>query len=504
MQKQAPTLGRILVMAAFALSCFGLLLYLWVAFGGTVPLKAKGYRFHVDFPEATQLAQQADVRISGVSVGKVVALGLGPGDTTDATIELNEQFAPISRNTQTKLRQKTLLGETYVQLTPGRRTPGGNLPDGGTLPEGQVEKTVELDEIFRTFDPETRRDFQAWMQEVALSLNGRGADINAAFGNLPSFASDTNSLLKVLDEQAPAVQELVRNTGVVFDALSERGNQLASLITASNTVFGTLANRDQQLEAAFRAFPTFEQESTETLNRLDQFANDTNPLVDQLRPAAQQLSPTLQAAEQLAPSFRAFFTDLGPFIAASKTGLPAFRAAFTDLEPLLGQLDPFTRSFNPLLSYIGQYEPELDAFIGNLAAATQSIDSNNGRHVVRALSPLNPDGLALYPNRPATNRPNPYRFPGAMNQLVSGLSTFENRQCTSGPRPIPRLPANLPSIVGGLSPNAANVLYYLAFGDNYANVPSPACKAQGATPGYGADFPHVTAEPPSANAASAP
>ena len=38
MQKQAPTFGRLLVMVLFALSCFGLLLFLWLSFGGTVLL----------------------------------------------------------------------------------------------------------------------------------------------------------------------------------------------------------------------------------------------------------------------------------------------------------------------------------------------------------------------------------------------------------------------------------------------------------------------------------
>src|ERR671929_170033 len=59
MQKQVPTLGRLLVMAIFTLSCFGLLLYLWSAFGGPVPLKPHGYRFHASFAEATQLTQEA-------------------------------------------------------------------------------------------------------------------------------------------------------------------------------------------------------------------------------------------------------------------------------------------------------------------------------------------------------------------------------------------------------------------------------------------------------------
>ena len=47
-------------------SCFGLLLFLWLAFGGPIPLKPKGYRFQTSFAEATQLAKEADVRISGV------------------------------------------------------------------------------------------------------------------------------------------------------------------------------------------------------------------------------------------------------------------------------------------------------------------------------------------------------------------------------------------------------------------------------------------------------
>ena len=49
----------------------GLLLFLWLAFGGPIPLKLQGYRFGVSFAEATQLATEADVRISGVPVGRV-------------------------------------------------------------------------------------------------------------------------------------------------------------------------------------------------------------------------------------------------------------------------------------------------------------------------------------------------------------------------------------------------------------------------------------------------
>jgi phospholipid/cholesterol/gamma-HCH transport system substrate-binding protein len=509
MQKQAPTLGRILVMAGFALSCFGLLLYLWVAFGGGFPLKPKGYRFHVRFGEATQLAQQADVRISGVPVGKVVRLQLGPGQTTDATIQMDERYAPIPRDARAILRIKTLLGETYVELTPGHKS-AGTLPENGTLPDAQVQRTVEIDEIFRSLDPRTRHSFQVWMQSLAQGIYGRGQDLNSAFGNLAPFAEDTNALLETLDQQNHEVQQLVRNTGIVFDALSRRSGQLTGLIRNSNAVFGTIASRNQQLQETFKAFPTFERESSLTLERLNRFTREVNPIVTQLRPVAKELTPTLQAAGRLAPSFRDFFVNLGPLITAAKPGLPAFRQFLDDARPALAQLDPFTRSLNPFLGYIADFLPELDGFVGNITAATQATnliqlpESQGGDqlvHYLRTASVFSPEGLTTYPQRLATNRPNPYRFPKQLNQLRTGLPVFENRQCPSGPRPVPDL-TNFASVVEGVSPDAAQLLLDFGFRNDPSNVPAPACTAQGPTPGYGTDFPHVVAQPPGANASS--
>src|SRR4029450_6213622 len=108
MQKQAPTAGRILIMAAFTLSCFGLLLYLWSAFGGSGPLKPRGDQFKASFDEATQLAQEADVRISGVTVGKVKGIELGDDGRTEATIELDQKNAPVGSDSRGMLRQRTV------------------------------------------------------------------------------------------------------------------------------------------------------------------------------------------------------------------------------------------------------------------------------------------------------------------------------------------------------------------------------------------------------------
>src|SRR6185503_17892351 len=226
-----------MVMAIFTLSCFGLLLYLWAAFGGPIPLKPHGYRFNASFAEATQLAQEADVRISGVSVGKVKKIDLGDG-RTDAEIELDEQYAPLPKDSRAILRQKTLLGETYIELTPGTKS-AGEIPEGGRLETAQVAPTVELDEIFRAFDKQTRGGFQAWQQDLGKGIQGHGQDFSDFLGVLPEFARNTNDVLTVLNSQERATKEVIRNTGVVFDALTERGNQLSDWITSSNRLLAT-------------------------------------------------------------------------------------------------------------------------------------------------------------------------------------------------------------------------------------------------------------------------
>jgi phospholipid/cholesterol/gamma-HCH transport system substrate-binding protein len=530
MQKQAPTLGRLLVMVGFALSCFGLLLYLWLAFGGSIPLAPKGYRFETSFGEAAQLANEADVRISGVSVGKVKETEPTPDGRSRTIIELDHRYAPIPRDTKAILRQKTLLGETYVELTPGDPS-SGMIPEDGVLPASQISPTVELDEIFQAFDAPTREAFQTWMQSQAMAVQGRGQDINDAFGNLAPFAVDTDQLLQILNAQQADVRRVINGTGDVFAALTARDDQLGQLMENANRLFETTAERDAQLQDFFRVLPTFEAESEQTVRRLTEFARETDPLVDQLRPAARELSPTLQELEALAPDLRAFFRDLDPLIDASREGLPAMEEFLEEFAPFLGTLDPALRQLNPLLSYLAEYDREIVAFFANIAAATNARGGVKGGKLLqylRTLNPLNPEALAFYPHRLPSNRTNPYMLPGGYSRLAKGLQSYETRQCARGGRwPMMLDPGELAGAVGGMTnaltpylpPELANLtqeqvipvveqlnqyvldeyvdeLFRFLFRDTLDPI-APPCVQQGdfTTRGGSSQYPHVTEAP---------
>ena len=126
MVKRTPTIGKPRRRwPLFTLSVFGILIFLWLAFGGSIPLKPESYRFTVHMPEAATLAEEADVRMAGVNIGKVKSKELDAGAArTIVEVELDEAYAPIAKDTRAILRQKTLLGETYLELSPGHRSAG--------------------------------------------------------------------------------------------------------------------------------------------------------------------------------------------------------------------------------------------------------------------------------------------------------------------------------------------------------------------------------------------
>jgi hypothetical protein len=265
-------------------------------------------------------------------------------------------------------------------------------------------------------------------------------------------------------------------------------------------VFDTTARRNADLAEAFTILPIFLRESRATLTRLDRFAGDTDPLVQQLRPAARELSPTLVAAGRLAPELRGFFSGLRGTIAASDTGFPALRRLLDDdLPPLLERLgtsvggqDPYLSHLNSIIQAAKRYKHEITAFLGNSAAATNAFTGAPEAgfqpvKLLRTTSPLYPSSLAAFPQRLTSDRANPYFAPLGYDNLASGLETFANTPCAAGITA--ELDPNTPldpifnALTGGdiaAATDLFNRLEQFAFADQLStdDVPAPPCKVQ--------------------------
>jgi ABC-type transporter Mla subunit MlaD len=278
----------------------------------------------------------------------------------------------------------------------------------------------------------------------------------------------------VLRVQSGATRRLIRNTGEVFSALSERQGQLRELIRNSNRVWEATASRDANLADTFRVLPTFLREGRTTTTRLSAFAEDANPLIDQLRPAARQLSPALADLDKLSPDLRGLFQNFKPLVRVSREGLPATSEALNNTRPFLGKVDSFLRDFTPIVDYLGLYKREIAAFFANAAAVTQAKEGNSPRYL-RTQNPVNPEIMAAYPNRISTNRSNPYPAPGGADDLATYLKTFGSYLCTSNP--VPALPPGTGP--AGLFPDPIRaVLDYYAYGGSKNRGAAPPCTPQ--------------------------
>ena len=415
MIKVAPSLSRILAMVIFAFSCFGILLFLWLQFGGATPLKPEKYVVKVGFTEAVGLLPDVDVRTAGITIGTVRDVEIEEeSKRAVATLALDSQYAPLASDSRAILRRKTLLGETFVEITTGRRD-AEPLPDGGRLANSAVAPTVELDEILQTYDETTRRAFQVWQHQLGIAVGNRGEDLSNALNRLPAFTESGADLLAILDEQQAAVRGLVRDTGEVYGALTRDEGQLAALIRNSHRLFSDTASERESLAEAFHIFPTFLEESKLTLARLETFSRDARPLVRDLRPVAVELRPTVEAARALAPDLEHFFGAFDQQIDASRTALPALSDMLDETRPLFGSLGPFLQELNPIFEWLELNQHLVADFLGYSAGALADTipSAPNGEpgHYLRQLGVQGVESFGIHRERVSSNRGNAYLPP---------------------------------------------------------------------------------------------
>ena len=262
-------------MVAFAASCVGLLMFLWISFGGTVPFAPQGYRFNVEFDQAIELAPQAQVEISGVPVGHVVSVGLDRRTgLTRAVIEIDQQYAPRPADTRAILRQKTLLGETYVELSPGTPT-APSCPTAARCPRRRWRRRCSST---RSSRPSTRR--RAGRSRPGCSRAGSRSP-TAASSSTPPSPTCTRSpptstrCWRCSTARAPRPRALLRDGGQVFSALSRSPVDAAGVRPQQQRACSPPPRRaNADARRTIRAFPAFLAETRSTINRADDVRAD--------------------------------------------------------------------------------------------------------------------------------------------------------------------------------------------------------------------------------------
>ena len=244
-------------------------------------------------------------------------------------------------------RRRSRSGRRRTSPTPSRSR-SSRSPRAARSGISRTEEATQIDEIFNALDEETRTSFQRWQPNAAIAIDGRGLDLNDSFGNLGPFLTDASEIIDLLGRQKEALKGLVRDTGTTFEALTARDQELAGAIVGSDNTFDGARLRGRGAGETFQILPTFQRESRLTLERLDRFQVNARPLVQDLIPVARDLSPTLRSVRELSPNLRNLFIDLDELERASQTG-PAGACASSSAgsRPVLDEPRPVPRQPQP-------------------------------------------------------------------------------------------------------------------------------------------------------------
>jgi phospholipid/cholesterol/gamma-HCH transport system substrate-binding protein len=136
---------------------------------GTQVLPQERYTIQADVRDAVALAAAADVRQSGVKIGRVAKIR-EHGQLIQLELDLDPKYAPVYRDATTLVRAKSIAEENYIELDPG--TPAaGRIPEGGRLPVSRNLEATQNDDVFSIFD-KARRDSVQTALDAAIRAGG--------------------------------------------------------------------------------------------------------------------------------------------------------------------------------------------------------------------------------------------------------------------------------------------------------------------------------------------
>jgi phospholipid/cholesterol/gamma-HCH transport system substrate-binding protein len=365
--------GAAIRLGLFLLACFGAFLFVYNLSGGRLVPGQHGYRVQAVVPNAYGLSKNADVREAGVRIGKVTATR-NLGNTTALMLDLDHGHAPVYRDARVLVRTKSVAGENYIELDPGRPQAGA-VPDGGRLTISRAQEATQLDQILSVLDPHRRRQLQHALEGLGGGLAGRGGDLNRLVESMSGAVRNGAAVSSTLAADRAQVADLVDSLGRVTRALGDRRDAIRIFVRQAKVTAEAVAARDTHLDRTLATLPGFLVQTKATAARLQGFSRQATPVVHDLRLAMQDLGPAADELRFAAPAGRRVVRELLPFARAVKAPVaqlgPFSRAATTSVPPLAATL----REVNPLLAYLSPYWRELATMFAQIGAATKYTDT---------------------------------------------------------------------------------------------------------------------------------
>lgn len=217
------------------------------------------------FTDATSLLPGDDVRVAGVRVGQVKKIEIADRKYAEVTFTV-ETDVPLTVGTQAALRFRNLVGQRYIDLTPGPGS-GAQLEPGATIPLSHTTPALDLTALFNGFQPLfqalTPDQVNKLSYEIIQTLQGTG-------GTVTDLAAHTASLTTAIADRDQVVGQVIDNLTKTLGTVDANADGLNELITQLQRLVSGLAGDRQAIASS--------------LTNIDRVSGDTALLLQQIRP----------------------------------------------------------------------------------------------------------------------------------------------------------------------------------------------------------------------------
>jgi phospholipid/cholesterol/gamma-HCH transport system substrate-binding protein len=409
-----------------------------------------GYRVTAVFENAGQLVKGNQVRVGGRPVGTVEKIGLDSRSQAVIELKVDDDLAPLHAGTEATIRATSLSGiaNRFVALQPGPNN-ALEIPDGGEIGVDETTAPVDLDELFNTFDPKTRKGLQQLIQGQAAYYGGRSKQANEALKYLSPALSSTSRLTRELVYDDGVFDRFLVDTSRVMRAIAQRRGDLSSLVGNANTTAAAIGDESAALARALDVLPGTVRKANTTFVNLRSTLDDLDPLVAASKPATVELAPFLRQLRPLVADSEPTIRDLRILISK-----PGRNNDLIDLTAKLPRLEQLTSTVFPrairtmdrssdFVDTLRQYTPDLAGWFTKFGQSAAAYDANGHYARIQPIfSPFSVNDLTglLTPVAPA-NR-------------VDGFEKNQFRRCPGGAmQPAPD--GSAPVAVDGCDPSTS-------------------------------------------------
>ena len=295
----------------------GALLLAVVVVGFLVMGGRGGYEVRARFQAATQMVEGNLVQVAGRRVGTVKSIELTEDGQAELVLDIEEsEYQPLRNGTQATLKVASLSGvaNRYVDL----RIPSGQsrdtIPEGGLIPQSDTTSAVDLDQLFNTFDDDTKKGLQDFIRGSARMYDGMGDEANAGWEYLNPSLVAASRLFRELDHDTPALERFLIETSRLVTDVADRREDVTVLVDRLADTTGAIAREEQSLSTAISELPPFMRRANSTFVDLRATLDDLDPLVEESKPTVRPLRAVLAELRPFARDATPTIRDLADIV----------------------------------------------------------------------------------------------------------------------------------------------------------------------------------------------